>query len=98
MIAASAPSRPFSFSEWIFSPTIIASSTTIPMTRRNAKSDITFNDTSFDGRKINVPANAVKIPTAHQNATIGLKNIIRTINTKNNPPKALFEISDILSL
>jgi len=47
VIAASVPVLPFSYSRWIFSPTITASSTTIPITKRKAKSEIIFKEILF---------------------------------------------------
>ncbi len=69
MIAASVPLRPLSYSRCIFSPTITASSTMIPITNKKAKREITFKEISKAGININAPVKAVPIPTEHQIAT-----------------------------
>ena len=80
------PVLPLSYSRWIFSPTITASSTIIPITKRKANNEMTFKEISIPGRKINAPVKAVPIPTEHHMATAGRKKSISIIKTRINPP------------
>jgi hypothetical protein len=98
VIAASVPVLPLSYSRWIFSPTITASSTIIPITNRKANREITFNEISIPGRNIKEPVNAVPIPIEHQIATAGRRKSINMKNTKIRPPYAALIIRFILPL
>ena len=76
-----------------FSPTIIASSTTIPSTTINIKVDKTFIVTPNSGSNNNAPPKDMGIPMATQKATEGLKNIVKRISTKHIPiAKFLYRI------
>ncbi len=76
-----------------FSPTMIASSTTIPRTTININVDNTFIVTPSIGSKIKAPPNEIGIPIATQNATDGLKNIVKRISTRIIPiAKFLYNI------
>ena len=68
-----------------FSPTMIASSTTIPKTTINIKVDNTLIVTPSIGSKISAPPKEMGIPIATQKATEGRKNIVRSIRTKTIP-------------
>ena len=68
-----------------FSPTIIASSTTIPNTTININADKTFTVTPICGSIIRAPPKEIGIPIATQNATEGLRNMVNKNNTKTIP-------------
>ncbi len=68
-----------------FSPTIIASSTTIPNTTININADKTFTVTPIFGRIIRAPPKEIGIPIDTQNATDGLKNMVNKNKTRTIP-------------
>ena len=64
---------------------MMASSTTIPNTTINMNADKTFTVTPISGSIINAPPKEIGIPIDTQNATDGLKNIVKRSNTKTIP-------------
>ena len=91
--AAVRPCSPRSTRLWIFSPTMIASSTTTPITMRKAKSDRKFSVTPINGNSMKAPAKAVAMPMVTQNATIGRRKRIRMISTSPRPRSAELPIT-----
>ena len=75
----------FLFSVKILSPTIIASSTTIPKTKIKPKRDARFMLISKKGKKIKAPKNEIGIPSITKKASEGLKKRVKMINTNINP-------------
>ena len=64
---------------------MMASSTTIPKTTINMNADKIFTVTPISGSIINAPPKEIGIPIDTQNATDGLKNIVKRSNTKTIP-------------
>ena len=85
--AASKPSSPSSVLLWIASPTMIASSTITPITRRKAKVDNMLKETLKNGSMARPPANAVAMPMETQMATVGRRNKNSVIKTRIRPVK-----------
>ena len=85
-MAASLGDNPLSLHKKTFSPTIIASSTTIPRTRINVNNDNILIERSTAGIKRKPPINDIGIPSETQNASFGLRNIAK-INTTSTKPK-----------
>ena len=81
----------------MFSPTTIASSTTIPRTKIKANNEIMFILVSKIGINIMPPAKLIGIPIIIQNAKSILKNIASVINTKSSPSQRFFINRSILS-
>ena len=79
------PGVPRSWWAWMFSPIRMASSTTIPSTTMNAKSEIMLIETSSPGISQNVPRNEIGMPRLTQNARRNLRNRASTMNTRQNP-------------
>ena len=98
LLAAVLRSTPFSICLYIFSPTITASSTTIPRTRIKVKSDNKLIETSKYGSISSAPINDIGIPSDTQNANLGLRNKASMIKTKNKPSFAFFISRSILPL
>ena len=73
----------------MFSPTTIASSTTIPSTTMKAKSEIMFTDAPKKGIRKSAPRNEVGIPQATQNATRTSRKRLRQSTTRISPICAL---------
>ena len=69
----------------IFSPTIIASSTTIPKTKIKVNREIMLMDTSNNGNNQKPPMNDIGIPSDIQPANFGFRNNANTKITKDNP-------------
>ena len=83
--AASTEFIPRSLNRAIFSPTTIASSTTIPKTRMNVNSDNIFMDKSNGPNSQNPPMNEIGIPSETQKANFGFKNNANTKITRMSP-------------
>ena len=73
----------------MFSPTTIASSTTIPSTRMKANSDITLIVTSTYGSRASAPMNETAMPTDTQRASRSFRNRASTRNTSRRPSRPL---------
>ena len=69
----------------MFSPTTIASSTTIPRTKMKVNKDIILIDTSNKGSNQNPPMKDIGMPSETQAANFGFKNKARTIRTSPRP-------------
>ncbi len=69
----------------ILSPTIIASSTTIPNTNMKPKSEARLMVTSNTGKTINAPKKEIGIPSMTKNANEGLRNKVKIIKTRISP-------------
>ena len=82
--AASTEFMPRSLNRAIFSPTTIASSTTIPKTRMNVNSDNIFMDKFNGPNSQNPPMNEIGIPSETQ-ANFGFKNNANTKITSMSP-------------
>ena len=74
---------------WMFSPTTMASSTTIPNTRMKAKMDKTLMETSNVGINQIAPRNEIGIPRLVQNANRRSRNRASEIKTSTKPPSPL---------
>ena len=89
---------PISWCEKIFSPTTIASSTTIPSTRINANRDIIFIVVSSEGIAINAPAKLIGIPIIIQKDKSIRKNSAKVKKTSPSPSQRFFISKLIRSL
>ena len=92
-VPITAPLAPVSPAAWwacTDSPTIIASSTTIPRINRNAISEIMFRLMPVNGSTKNVPMNAMAMPTHTHMANSGRRNTISSRNTSTSPPTPFF--------
>ena len=69
----------------MFSPTTIASSTTIPMARMKAKSDIRLIDTPSADITAKVPTKDTAIPTATQKASRISRKSVSASSTSASP-------------
>ena len=69
----------------MFSPTTIASSTTMPSTMINANSVIMLTDTPSVGISISAPMNEIGMPIVTQKATRSSRNRPRQIMTSARP-------------
>ena len=85
MTAASIPFNPLSLHKKTFSPTIIASSTTIPNTKIKVNRDNMLIETSKIGINQKPPMKEIGIPNDTQKANFGFKKIARIITTRNSP-------------
>ncbi len=92
LTAASKLASPVSVLKWMASPTMMASSTITPITKRKAKVEIMLKDTSKSGSNARPPAKAVAIPMLTQKAILGRRNNIRVKHTKSNPVKKFLAI------
>ena len=77
----------------MFSPTMMASSTTIPSTRMNANSEMTFTETSSPGIRAIAPRNEIGIPRLTQKARRSSRNSVSTTKTRMNPVAPLRSMS-----
>ena len=73
----------------MFSPTMMASSTTMPSTRRNAKLETMFVDTPSPGINAIAPRNAIGIPRLTQRASRISRNNVSTTRTSTRPAAPL---------
>ena len=80
-----------------FSPTIMASSTTMPSTNIKANNEIIFKEPPKLGNNINAPIKEMGIPRVTQNESCARKNKSRITNTKAKPLKA-FSLSRSIRL
>ena len=78
----------------MFSPTIIASSTTIPSTTTKANNDMTLIETSRPGIIASAPRNEIGIPRLTHTASRSSKNKARTRKTRRNPVAPFRSISE----
>ena len=78
----------------MFSPTMMASSTTMPSTRTKPNSDSTLIETSTPGISARAPRNEIGIPRLTQNARRSSRNSASTRNTSANPATPLRSISE----
>ena len=69
----------------IFSPTIIASSTTIPNTKINVNRESILIERFNGANSQNPPMKEIGIPKETQNANFGFKNKANTIMTSMRP-------------
>ncbi len=69
----------------MFSPTTIASSTTIPSERIKAKSETIFNETSNTGISQKAPRKDIGMPIVVQKARRISRKSVRQINTRARP-------------
>ena len=83
--AASSGSIPLSLNNAIFSPTTIASSTTIPKTRIKVKSDNMLMERLNGANNQKPPIKEIGIPRETQNANFGLRKSAKTKITKKRP-------------
>ena len=74
----------------MFSPTTIASSTTIPSATINANIEIMLIVTSIDGRNRKQPMNEIGIPIVTQNASLNSRNSPNITMTRASPRAAFF--------
>ena len=74
---------------WMFSPTTIASSTTMPSTRMNANSDIMLIETSNTGISAIEPRKDTGMPSVTHSASRRRRNSASTTNTIAKPVIAL---------
>ena len=96
--AASGPLSPLFLNICMFSPTTIASSTTIPSTRMKVNSEIILMETSKIGRSQNPPINEIGMPNETQPASFGLRNKASTTSTNDKPRAAFSTNKSILPL
>ena len=85
LTAASTEFIPRSLNSAIFSPTTIASSTTIPKTRINVNNDNILMDRSKGPNNQKPPMNEIGIPRETQKASLGFKNNAKTMITSMSP-------------
>ena len=85
LTAASILDKPLSFQIKMFSPTIIASSTTIPRTKMNTNRESILMETSALGRSQNPPIKEMGIPKETQKASFGFRKMAKTITTRVKP-------------
>jgi len=83
--AAASGDRVLPRSCMMFSPTTIASSTTMPRTSKNTNSEIMFKETPVNGRTAMAPRNATGMPTATQMASLNCKNRASISRTMTPP-------------
>ena len=69
----------------MFSPTTIASSTTIPRTRMNEYTVTILSDVPCSGMRAIAPKNVTGIPSVTQKASRGRKNSAKTTKTSSRP-------------
>ena len=76
-----------SFWKWenTLSPTTMASSTTIPRTIMNPKSEIRLMDTSAKGSIMKAPRKEMGIPRVTHTANEGRRNRVRAVRTNTRP-------------
>jgi hypothetical protein len=86
-----------SCSAYTFSPTTMASSTTMPMERMKPKRDRRLIDTSRYCMRMNVPVNDKKMPTEVQKASRGARKRV-SVRTTRNSPKMPFSINRLSRL
>ena len=72
----------------MFSATTIASSTTMPSTKMNARSEIMLIVTSKAGISAKAPMNETGMPIATHNASLRRMNRAKTTKTSKRPDKA----------
>ena len=85
LTAASTEFIPRSLNNAIFSPTTIASSTTIPSTKMKVNNDNILIERSRGPNNQKPPMKEIGIPRETQNANLGFKNNARTIITSIRP-------------
>ena len=79
---------------WMFSPTTIASSTTIPMATRNPNIEIMLILTPTSGRNINPPINEIAIPIITQKASRISRKMARMVRTMRTASAAFSSSND----
>ena len=92
-VAPCRPSPPSSWRVWMLSPTMTASSTTMPSTRMNAKSDTALSETSSVGISAIAPRNEIGMPRLTQKATRSSRKSASTTRTSANPAAPLRSMS-----
>ena len=73
---------------WMFSPTTMASSTTMPSTKMNANSEIILIDWSNSPMQAIAPRNEIGMPRVTQNANRMRRNRVNTTKTSTKPERA----------
>ncbi len=88
--AACSRGLPISSCAKIRSPTTMASSTKIPITKMNAMIDMVLMAILRPGNTARVPSRAIGMPAATHNASRNCRNNASTISTKTRPLRAFF--------
>ena len=92
-MAASRMLAPRSRCEWMFSPTMMASSTTMPSAMMKANIEIMLMDTPTSGRNSIAPRKAVGMPSVTQKARRASRNSPSSTSTSTSPIQAFLSSS-----